>query len=274
MLAPAAPGETYASAAKAVRASVEAGGDAEHLPFLAAMIARRRAVRGVHALIDSSLEADPAAVERGFRACYQALFDEALVPIYDATVTGDMILDRIASLAPPGAYIEIMGLQNIKGTGLDFVYRWVSINVVDRALAGLRSPVRALRERALRDLLVHDDYGVVDATLALSEVERAREAEPDPDHPTLAYDATIARLRQIVRVRTQQMTAGRSSGAAERARKLVGETLDFVDSVRRRHLATRLLDALVAGRLSHAAAAVGMRNIVVRARGAWMCRKQ
>lgn len=269
LLVAADPGETYEGAKAAVRAAMsEPHGDAEHVPFVIEMIARRRVVRSVHALAEARLAVDAAAVERAFRAAYRALFDEALVPLHDSTLTGDAIIDRISGCVPPGAHATIMGVQNIKGTGLDFVYRWVSADMVVRALARLSDASREERERALLELMMHDDYGLADATLALSAVERARER--DPSHDGLPYDAVANRLREIVARRTQALAAERTTRITDRARKHFGETFDFVDAIRRRRLAARVLDELIAGRLSHAAAATRMRDIVARTKGAWM----
>ena len=44
-----------------------------------------------------------------------------------------------------------MGIQNIKGTGLDFVYRWVSLDTTTRALGLALSNLPAERERGIRD---------------------------------------------------------------------------------------------------------------------------
>jgi len=58
-----------------------------------------------------------------------------------------------------------MGLQSIKGTGLDFVYRWVSLDLVARALEKVRSPHAEERDAALRELLTHEDWGHIDARM-------------------------------------------------------------------------------------------------------------
>lgn len=108
----------------------------------------------------------------------RALFAESLVPLHDSTLSGDAILDRIAAECPPGAQASIMGVQNIKGTGLDFVYRWVSVELVQRMLSGLVAKTEEAREQALTQLMIHDDYGKLDATLALAAVECALKAAP------------------------------------------------------------------------------------------------
>jgi gamma-polyglutamate synthase len=267
LLEPARPGEPFSAAKSAVAEALRDSIDGERAPFLVAMIARRRAVRAVLALLPTSLEANPASVDAAFCAAYRALFEEGMIPLADASLTGDQILDRVAKSVPPGAHASIMGVQNIKGTGLDFVYRWVSIDMVARALDSLGSPSVERRREALRNLMVHDDYGLLDATLALAKLEEAPSRDPDD---AVLRDAVMAKLREVVAARTQRLTSARTSSILDRLRALTGEMLDFLDAVKRRRLATRLLESLVEGRVSHASAAIAMREIVARTKGAWM----
>lgn len=269
LLAPAAAGESLEQAKRAAARGLADWGDEERKGFLAESIARRRAVSAVLALVDA-LDAEPRALEASFRATYRALFEASLVPVHDAATTGDALIDLAARRVPPGAHAAIMGVQNIKGTGLDFVYRWVSAEAVCKELARLRSASRAARADALSALLVHDDYGLLDATHALAEATRAR--EEDPCRAELPYDPVIAKLRATVDRRHERMTRETGATVADRLRAFAGETLDFLDSVHRRVLAARVMRELVAGRVSHAAAAVRMRDIVARTKGAWMKR--
>ena len=80
-----------------------------------------------------------AAFHRSFRDAYRELFLEQLVPVEDAGATGDQVIDACARAVPPGLSVSIMGAQNIKGTGLDWVYRWVALDRVKSALEGLQS---------------------------------------------------------------------------------------------------------------------------------------
>ncbi|GAC1582813.1 MAG: hypothetical protein NVS3B20_27080 [Polyangiales bacterium] len=56
----------------------------------------------------------------------------------------------------------------------------------------------------------------------------------------------------------------------ESLRSAIGKTFDYLDAMRRRHMAADLLATLVAQRISHAAAAKRLRDIVARAKGGWM----
>jgi hypothetical protein len=204
-----------------------------------------------------------------FAAAYRSIFLESLVVLDDPELSGDAIIDAVASAVPPGAEARILGVQNIKGTGLDFVYRWVSIDMVVRAIRHLESPSREHRERALTELLVHDDYGMIDAALARDAIDRACARYPDPSLP---YEAARDRVSAVAAERLGRLNSRHAPAFEDRVRKLVGETLDFADAVRRRRLSARVVDALAKGQISHATAAIRMRRIVARMKGAWMRR--
>jgi poly-gamma-glutamate synthase PgsB/CapB len=267
LLEPAEPGERYEAALEAVDRELPKL-DEELRPFLVRAIARRRAVRAVHAVLNRDLGAEPASVDRAFARAYRSIFEENLVLVEDPQTTGDQILDLVAKSVPPGAHARIMGCQNIKGTGLDFVYRWVSIDTVTRHLANLRSPVRETREEALRALTLHGDYGLLDAKLALAKVEEARET--DPHATVLPYDTTVARLKDVVATREKKLVRRTSRTFGESVRAAIGKTFDYLDATRRRKMAHTLLEDLVRMRVSHASAAKRMREIVARAKGGWM----
>lgn len=164
-----------------------------------------------------------------------------------------------------------MGLQNIKGTGLDFVYRWVSIDAVAGLLESMKSSVRADRERALKGLAAHGDFGLLDARRALAEV--SSHAQNDAEASTLPYAAVIERLRGVVATRERARTATRTRTVGTAVREVIGKTFDYLDSIRRQRMARDVVDDLVAGLVTHATAASRMRAIVARQKGAWMTKK-
>ncbi len=271
LLTPRAPEETYDQALQAVTTGLERWEDPEQHEFAARSLARRRAVRAVHASAERLLESAPARLEALFGSTYRALFQETLVPCHDASQSGDATIEAIALQVPRGARASIMGIQNIKGTGLDFVYRWVSIDTVDRMLRALASPSREQRTQALTQLLAHDDYGMVDSQHALGVVSEAR--TQDPHAGELPYDALIARLRDVADKRAGRARAKQRRRLADRLRGVVGETLDFIDAVGRRSMADDVQEALLRGHLSHSTAAVRMRDIMARSKGAFMRRR-
>jgi gamma-polyglutamate synthase len=267
LLSVASPEEDYTAARRAVGEGIDASYSAEARAFVVSTIARRRAVVAVHATVRASLTADPARVDALFTKTYRAMFEESVVALHDSTLTGDQVVDAVVRSAPPGARVDIMGVQNIKGTGLDFVYRWVSLDTVERALAKVKGTDPAKQDEGLRELLTHDDFGLVDARYAHDVIASL-------DRPGEQTRAVLSRIEGLVEAKTRALSATRSRTAVDVVRGVIGKTFDYLDSVRRQRMAREVVEDLVAGRLSHAAAAVEMRNVVARAKGGWALAKK
>ncbi|MEA2027638.1 MAG: hypothetical protein U9N49_01500, partial [Campylobacterota bacterium] len=60
-------------------------------------------------------------------------------PLYNYYATGNEVVQFIADNTPPGIYNTIIGMQNIKGTGLDFAYRWVAWDSCYQACQKIKS---------------------------------------------------------------------------------------------------------------------------------------
>lgn len=273
-LHPASSEETLAAATKAVSDLVPRDYPAAIRPFVVSSIARRRAVAAVRAAVPLYLHQDPARLDATFSRAYRALFEDQLVAIQDAGMTGDQLIDTIAQHAPPGADVDIMGIQNIKGTGLDFVYRWVGLDIVDRAAAKLRAASADERDEGLRALMAHDDYGLVESAAALAAVRGALGRVPSATKEHASLTALARRLEGIHASREAALSAKRGSSLKTTLLRAWGKTFDYLDSMRRQSMAKRVVEELLAGRVSHGAAASEMRTIVARSKGAWALQGQ
>ncbi|MBA3324836.1 MAG: hypothetical protein H0T41_06070, partial [Rhodobacteraceae bacterium] len=67
---------------------------------------------------------DRAEIDRAYRETLHRWFKRKIVVVENYYATGDQIIDVLRQVTPPGYLNRIIGMQNIKGTGLDFVYRW------------------------------------------------------------------------------------------------------------------------------------------------------
>jgi hypothetical protein len=118
------------------------------------------------------------------RAAYRELFLELVEVVEDPASSGDQVVLRCALAVPPGVRVAAMGTQNIKGTGLDFVYRWIALDAASVALAQLRARDPQIRRAALLRLESPDDPGLLDAGLVAARAgphdARPGEAEPRP----------------------------------------------------------------------------------------------
>jgi len=92
-------------------------------------------------------------LDRALRDLLWKWFHSKLVVLEDYAVTGNQIINRICEETPPGFHNRIMGLQNIKGPGLDFVYRWQAWDTCQKAVSQLHTPDPLVAEQGLRTLV-------------------------------------------------------------------------------------------------------------------------
>jgi poly-gamma-glutamate synthase PgsB/CapB len=215
---------------------------------------------------DSALAGFHATV----RGVYKALFEDQLVVVDDAGETGDQIIDRCARAVPPGTDVSVMGIQNIKGTGLDFVYRWLALDQTKARLVRLESNDEDARIAALRELEAFEDYGLVDAgiasTVLTSYVAHVRDQE------LMHARRALERVKTIHAQRRAALTSAASRSLWSRIATPLESMLDPLDSMRRRRRAQRVIDDLVAHRISHGRAAKEMRALYDRQGGGWLTR--
>ena len=96
-----------------------------------------------------------------FREILWNWFDHKIVPIRDEHASGNKIVDLICKETPPGFLNRIMGLQNIKGTGLDFVYCWQAWEDCYRWCALLQGEDDNNVNQWLGRLAEFQDYGLL-----------------------------------------------------------------------------------------------------------------
>jgi len=220
---------------------------------------------------DVARAATAEAANQVFRDTARVLFSESVVYLDDAGASGDHVLDFAARECPPGHRVHLVGVQNIKGAGLDFAYRWVSIGEVHSALTRLRGQPSE-RAATLRWLRAHRDYGLLDARRALSEVRRARYLASEDSawapHRN-ALEALVGELEEVVRQRQAKLEVRRpgwTSGVLGRVERL----FDTYDSLRRRRRADRVLRDLVRRRVGRGRAARLLRDVGSRQKGGWL----
>jgi poly-gamma-glutamate synthase PgsB/CapB len=201
-------------------------------------------VRAVAEAVEPGAAIDAVIAELGAR----------VTPFLEPKTPGDALLQAMAAAFPEGADVTLLGAENIKGTGLDFVYRWISADRVLGALERLAGPPAPARA-ALRDLATWDGWGRYDAALAARRLEAAI---PTLD-PGLRADASAA----LARARTAQAPAAEvaAPSALDRARAWLSP-LRLWAAMRRRRDADRLLTAAARGEIGLARLAREARALV------------
>jgi gamma-polyglutamate synthase len=200
-------------------------------------------------------------------------FMERLLVIEDPGVSGDQIVQYIAEQVPPGFLTRLMGTQNIKGTGLDFVYRWLAHEKTVETALDLKSPIEQRREEALEFFATYKEYGLLNAQFTLDAMAQAKGSD--------LFDSLQAqrRIDQIVkhiessRVKTGDVAVSESGSSAGRRRFLLMALEAFVEttaSKRRMKTAKETYDLLCRGLISHERAAIILRKITKEQKGGWL----
>ncbi|MBL9106347.1 MAG: hypothetical protein JNL82_35825 [Myxococcales bacterium] len=235
-------------------------------------VARTAVVARLHARLGECLERGSRAIEgfhRGLRAAYEELFLELLDVIEDPHSTGDQVVLRCALAVPPGVRVTVMGTQNIKGTGLDFVYRWIALAAAQQSLAALASRDPAARAGAWQRLASPDDPGLLDAGLVAARVAATA---PRPEEAE-AHARVLASATALHQARRQGLGGRARSGRMTAVVGWLEGWIDFVDAVVRQRRAARVMRDLARQRIGHARAALVMRELDARAKGGWLARR-
>ncbi|MCB1777625.1 MAG: HEAT repeat domain-containing protein, partial [Candidatus Competibacteraceae bacterium] len=119
--------------------------------------------------VSRGASAQRAALNQAFHEQLWRWFARKFIVIRDPHASGEQIIARIVNETPPGMTHRLMGMQNIKGPGLDFVYRWQAWETCHQACRHLCDADPLLVRRGLQELAAFQEFGL------LSEGE-AREA--------------------------------------------------------------------------------------------------
>ena len=202
-------------------------------------------------------------------------FKAKLLPVRDVYTSGEAIVRLIAEATPPGLVNRIMGMQNIKGTGLDWVYRWQAWETVHAACNQLSSDDPTEIERGYRVLAGFQEFGALSEMKVRASIADARARLASV--PNLSF----AQLDALEERLAEQVEAGRTAGFSqgERGRlasgfealltKLEG-FIDPSDAVRRRRASDRIYKALTAEQISSQRAAAELKALTSRQKGGWL----
>lgn len=217
-----------------------------------------------------------AALDAEFRELLWRWFARKLVVIRDPHASGEQIIERIVRETPPGMDNRIMGMQNIKGPGLDFVYRWQAWETCHQACRRLRDPEPPVARQGLQELSGFQEFGQLSEGETLATLTEVRYSEVAQNEFFQAELTLIeSNLRQALagaRVKAQAKTGGRST-VISRVFGAVEAFLDAGDAVRRRRLADRIYRDLADERISAQRAALELRELIRRQKGGWLERR-
>ncbi len=214
--------------------------------------------------------ADPA-LDAAMREQLWQWFERRVIVVEDYYASGDAVIAAICKATPPGFRNRVMGMQNIKGTGLDFVYRWLAWGVCWRACEDLASDDPLLRRRGLTFLVGFQEYGLLSRDKVLDTLHRVRSSVFGAQDSVRAEVAVIeTNLTAALQSVHAGMQAQRSAGWLDSMLNILEGFLDAADAVRRRRRADRIYRELVTRRISEARAVLELQALTRRQKGGWV----
>ena len=231
--------------------------------------------------IGSANAANGEAIEDEFRDLMKQWYFRKLVVVENYFATGEDVIHTIVESTPPGFTNRMMGLQNIKGTGLDFVYRFQAWDTCFEACKLIRSKQESQIERGLQALIAMPVIGQLCQELVSETVAWCRSSK-DVELFSELVDQLDQKLELTMGHQAIQ-SAGRDSATSQNQmiRQLhdwiyssAEQIFDVNDSVRRRDKADEIYEDLGTLRISRQRAISELRALTKRQKGGWLQAKK
>ena len=251
------------------------------------LIAGLEEYRDLELAINEASAESTEVVSTAFIATLRKWYFRKLVVVEKYEASGEEVVARVVDTTPPGFLNRTIGLQNIKGTGLDFVYRFQAWDVCYEACDELLSNQAQTAERGLQTLMSMPAIGQLCYEKVAESIKAARKSN-SLRRSDLQAQLTVLdeRLKQVSTEEATQSDAdmGEASDATNsRSERLAilnkwilgraEQVADLNDSVRRRDLADLIYQDLADQRISRQRAVVELRKINKRQKGGWLGKK-
>jgi len=199
-----------------------------------------------------------------------------VVPRYEST--GEEVLARIIEEVPPGFHARVMGLQNIKGTGLDFVYRFQAWDTCYEACEALLLNDLEAAQKGLNTLLGMPEIGQLCHEHVFETIKKAQRSQILKRSD---IQAQLDQLKEKTVLDAQKLAAGSDDSETELEQSRIQKMRDWIlenaeqyldvnDSLHRRDTADLIYKELAGGRISRQRAVVELRKINKRQKGGWL----
>jgi poly-gamma-glutamate synthase PgsB/CapB len=198
-------------------------------------------------------------------------FEQKLVLVEDYYSTGNQVIEKICDVTPPGFYNRIMGMQNIKGTGLDFVYRWQAWEICYKSCQQLLSSSVSETAKGLSAMASFQEYGFLAEETVLTTVAKVKvSAVAQNERYQAELELILTNLDQSMsKIGGENKQEASSNSWGTKLSQGIEAFLDAGDAVKRRKRADQIYKDLVDERISHDRAVLELQIINKRQKGGW-----
>lgn len=214
---------------------------------------------------------DSAALDSRFKNFLRTGFMSKLVPVHDYYTSGEDIIRLIAKTTPPGLTNRILGMQNIKGTGLDFVYRWQAWEACHRACQQALGSDPGTAATGIDMLAGFEEHGVLTEKHVRAAIISFRD-DPTPRSAmtTSQLDAVIQRLDAQMAALDKSTDGAAAKGGDSKMMTFLEAVLDSHDAISRRRKSERIYKAMIDEQISSQRAALELKKLTARQKGGWL----
>ena len=194
-----------------------------------------------------------------------------IVIIEDSHISGDQIINIVTLNTPPGMLNKLMGLQNIKGTGLDFVYRFLSWEICYSLCNKISSNKRDDVREAILELSKFKEFGPLSFTYVKEVLNKVKSSVFTQDELLQA---------EIDNILTSVVTDEKNFNSREKVKsknKLIEmfvnsieSFLDAGDAIKRKKQVEQIYEDIIHYRISDQRAAIELKKINKRQKGGWL----
>ncbi|MCJ8274482.1 MAG: hypothetical protein MJK04_34430, partial [Psychrosphaera sp.] len=200
-------------------------------------------------------------------------FKNRWVVVDDYYSTGNQTINTMVQNTPPGLLSRIIGMQNIKGTGLDFIYRWQAWNQVYNYCEQLLTDRdEQVLEAAAKALTTWEEFGLLDQQKVRDTLAKVK------DRSEAQTELIQAQLHLIEQRLDKQLSVmrGQLDGSKSQSKWLswllsaMEAFLDAGDAIKRRKRADQIYQAILDNLISYDKASVELAKITKAQKGGWL----
>jgi poly-gamma-glutamate synthase PgsB/CapB len=200
-------------------------------------------------------------------------FKSKWIVVEDYYSTGNQTIYQMVQHTPPGLMSRIIGMQNIKGTGLDFIYRWQAWDKIHEFCETLcKSRDEQALEDAAKALTTWEEFGLLDQQKVRETLMLVK------DRPEAQKEILQAELRLIEQRLDKQLGVINDSLQGNQSKSKIlsfminalEAFLDAGDAIKRRKKADQIYQALLDHLISYDKASVELAKITKAQKGGWL----
>ena len=228
--------------------------------------------------VEAATTSTVEAAEEAFRNAYVRWYQQKIVVVPKYESTGEEVIAKIVEEVPPGFLAKVMGLQNIKGTGLDFVYRFQAWDRCHEACKMMTVNNAEVAQKGLNALLAMPEIGQLCQELVAETITCAQK---NPAMKRVDLQKQLGSLQEKLDRDVAKTTESISDDSGDVDRSSTQKMKDWIidnaeqyldvnDSLQRREHADLIYRELAACRISRQRAIMEMRKINKRQKGGWL----